>query len=96
MRFAASQPMQTVDGYLGQLDAAMAHDTRSRLPGLRIPVSVIHGALDQLSPLANAEDLARLIPGAELVVLPDVGHAVNLEGQRFVHTALRALWARAG
>jgi pimeloyl-ACP methyl ester carboxylesterase len=55
---------------------------------------VIHGALDQLSPVANGEELARLIPGAELLVLPDAGHAVNLEAQRAVNTALRKLWNR--
>jgi pimeloyl-ACP methyl ester carboxylesterase len=73
----------------------MAHDARSRLGQVRAPASVIHGALDQLSPLANGEELARLIPGAELIVVPEVGHAVNLEGQRAVNAALRALWSRA-
>jgi pimeloyl-ACP methyl ester carboxylesterase len=54
----------------------------------------VHGALDQLAPLAAGEDLARLIPGAELRVVPNVGHAVNLEGQRVVNEALRAHWKR--
>jgi pimeloyl-ACP methyl ester carboxylesterase len=39
--------------------------------------------------------MARLIPGAELLLVPEVGHAVNLEGQRAVNSALRALWARS-
>jgi pimeloyl-ACP methyl ester carboxylesterase len=39
--------------------------------------------------------LARLIPGAQLLILPDVGHAVNLEGQRAVNAALRAFWRPA-
>ena len=95
LRFAATQPFQTVQGFLGQASAALSHDARERLPSLRLPVSVIHGRLDQLAPLAGAEELARLIPGAELVVLEDVGHAVNLEGQRAVHTALRSLWRRS-
>jgi len=55
---------------------------------------VIHGAVDQLSPKENGEELARLIRGAELLILPDVGHAVNLEGQRPVNGALRGLWKR--
>jgi pimeloyl-ACP methyl ester carboxylesterase len=95
LRFAATQPLQPVEGFLGQVDAALAHDARDRLPALRLPALVIHGALDQLAPLAGGEELARLIPGAELLVLPDVGHAVNLEGQRAVNAALRALWSRA-
>jgi pimeloyl-ACP methyl ester carboxylesterase len=56
---------------------------------------IVHGALDQLAPFAGGEELARLIPGAELLILPDVGHAVNLEGQRAVNAALRAFWQRA-
>ena len=93
LRFAATQPLQTVAGFQGQVDAALAHDARERLPQLRVATAVLHGAIDQLSPLACGEELARLIPGAELIALPEVGHAVNLEGQRVVNGALRSLWA---
>jgi pimeloyl-ACP methyl ester carboxylesterase len=95
LRFAGSQPFQSVQGFQGQLDAALAHDASSRLPGLRVPTLVVHGSLDQLAPAALAEELARLIPGAQLVLLPEVGHAVNLEGQRAVNAALRAHWDRS-
>jgi 3-oxoadipate enol-lactonase len=95
LRFAATQPLQTVAGFLGQVDAALAHDARERLPQLRVPTLVIHGAADQLSPLPCGEELAQLIPGAQLFVLPEVGHAVNLEGQRAVNSALRTHWQRS-
>ena len=94
LRFAGSQPLQTAQGFVGQVDAGLSHDSRDRLGGVRVATLVIHGALDQLSPKENAEELARLIPGAELLIVPDVGHAVNLEGQRAVNAALRALWKR--
>jgi pimeloyl-ACP methyl ester carboxylesterase len=94
LRFAATQPLQPVAGFVGQIDAALAHDTRERLPSLRVPALVIHGAVDQMASPEGAEELARLIPGAELLVVPEVGHAVNLEGQRAVNPALRALWQR--
>ncbi len=95
LRFASTQPLQPAQGFIGQVDAALSHDARDRLPSLRVPTAVIHGALDQLAPLVDGEELARLIRGAELTVIPDVGHAVNLEGQRAVHVALRTLWKRA-
>ena len=94
LRFAAAQPPQSVAGFQGQVDAALAHDARARLPSLRVPALVLHGALDQLAPVAGAEELAALIPGAVLQVVPGVGHAVNLEAQRVVHAALRELWGR--
>lgn len=95
LRFAATQPLQPVEGFVGQLEAALAHDATGRLSAFRVPTLIVHGALDQLAAPAGAEELARLIPGAELLVLPDVGHAVNLEGQRAVNAALRAFWRRA-
>ena len=94
LRFAATQPLQPVDGFLGQIDATLTHDTVARLPLLRVPVLILHGALDQLASPAGAEEMARLIPGAQLLVVPEVGHAVNLEGQRMVNGALRAFWGR--
>ncbi|HWE25174.1 MAG TPA: alpha/beta hydrolase [Myxococcales bacterium] len=94
LRFAATQPLQPVDGFLGQIDAALAHDSVARLPSLRVRTLIVHGALDQLAAPAGAEEMARLIPGAELLVLPEVGHAVNLEGQRAVNAALRAFWRK--
>ena len=95
LRFAAAQPLQPVNGFLGQIDAALEHNSVSRLPGLRVATLIVHGALDQLASPAGAEEMARLIPGAELLVLPEVGHAVNLEGQRVVNAALRAFWRKA-
>ncbi len=92
LRFAGQQPLQSIDGFRGQVDAALAHDARARLPSLRVPALVLHGALDQLAPIEGGRELAALIPGAELVVVPEVGHAVNLEGQRAVNAALRSLW----
>jgi 3-oxoadipate enol-lactonase len=95
LRFAAAQPLQPVQGFLGQVDAALSHDARDRLSLLRVPTLVAHGELDQLAPPAGAQEMAQLIPGAELLLIPGVGHAVNLEGQRAVNAALRALWRRA-
>jgi pimeloyl-ACP methyl ester carboxylesterase len=94
LRFASSQLPQPPEGFIGQVDAALSHDARDRLPAVKAPTLVVHGALDQLSPKENGEELARLIPGAELLIVPEVGHAVNLEGQRAVNSALRTLWNR--
>ena len=49
---------------------------RERLADVTAPTLVVHGAHDPLFPLAHGEALAREIPRAELLVLPDAGHGV--------------------
>lgn len=49
---------------------------RDRLGELVVPTLVVHGADDPLFPLAHGEALAREIPDAELLVIPDAGHGV--------------------
>jgi len=46
---------------------------------IAVPALVVHGDADRVVPLPNGELLARLIPGAELAVLPGRGHVVQLE-----------------
>ncbi|GAA1948474.1 alpha/beta hydrolase [Amycolatopsis minnesotensis] len=41
-----------------------------------VPTLVVHGDRDPLVPLSHGEALSAEIPGAELLVLPGVGHAV--------------------
>lgn len=57
------------------------------------PISLIHGALDQVVRLALSETLARAIPGATLTVVPDVGHATFVEAPLAFERALTALVA---
>jgi len=44
----------------------------TRIP---VPTLIADGTADQLDPAANDHTLARLIPGARLVLYPDAGHA---------------------
>ncbi|MBI3965073.1 MAG: alpha/beta fold hydrolase [Chloroflexi bacterium] len=62
-----------------QLLAAGAHDARGRLRRIGSRTLVLHGAEDQLVPLADAQALAAQIPGAQLIVLPSVGHMYTTE-----------------
>ncbi len=44
------------------------------LGGIRIPVLIANGDTDIMVPTANSHDLARRIPGSELVIYEDAGH----------------------
>ena len=47
---------------------------QERLKDLRLPALVLHGADDPIMPVAHGEDTARSIPGAELLIVPGMGH----------------------
>jgi len=62
-----------------RIDMIMAHDARARLGSLQQPTFVICGELDACATLPHSEELARLIPGAELSVVPGGGHFIHTE-----------------
>jgi pimeloyl-ACP methyl ester carboxylesterase len=49
-------------------------DRTARLSGVRCPALVIHGRVDPLVTLSGGEATARAVPGAELLVLDEMGH----------------------
>ena len=58
-----------------QLLAILADGSRvDRLKAIRAPTLVIHGAGDPLVPSANSEDIAAVVPGAKLVIVPGMAH----------------------
>jgi non-heme chloroperoxidase len=59
---------------------AMSHmDLRDGLADVDLPVTVLVGSQDRLTPPRLARRLAGSIPGADLVVLPGAGHMLPLE-----------------
>jgi pimeloyl-ACP methyl ester carboxylesterase len=78
VEIAQHNPMH-VEGYLRQLAACRAHDVSGRLGEIRSPTLVIHGDADPLVRIENGRFLAEHIPGAELIVYPDVGHIPEVE-----------------
>jgi pimeloyl-ACP methyl ester carboxylesterase len=74
-------------GLVSHLAASTYHDTRARLSRISAPTLVLHGALDALTPVANAHLLAEAIPDATLTVLPDAGHGYLLERPDESHRA---------
>jgi pimeloyl-ACP methyl ester carboxylesterase len=62
-------------GFARQMAAIVANgDRREKLKGVTAPTVVIHGAADPLVNVAGGKDTAASIKGAELIVIPDMGH----------------------
>lgn len=53
-----------------------AEPRNALLKAVRCPALVLHGDSDPLFPVAAAKDTADSIPGAELVVIPGMGHSI--------------------
>ena len=66
-------------GVARQLAAILASGSRKRaLAAVRVPTLVLHGDVDPLVPLACGVDVANSVPGAKLVVVNGMGHALPI------------------
>jgi pimeloyl-ACP methyl ester carboxylesterase len=73
---------------------AMAHsmaeaDLRDVLPRIRVPTLLLHGELDERSPLRVATQLHASIPSAQLALIAGVGHMCNVEAPDEFNTHVR-------
>jgi pimeloyl-ACP methyl ester carboxylesterase len=64
-------------------------DQGDMLPAIAVPTLLLWGELDARSPLTVARQFQNAIPGAELVVIPGVGHVSNLEQPELFNAAVR-------
>lgn len=79
--------------------AAMAgladFDTLDGLGAIDVPVLICAGGRDLVTPAFLADEMARRIPRAEVVVYPDAGHMVMLERHAELTEALRGFSEKA-
>jgi pimeloyl-ACP methyl ester carboxylesterase len=77
------------EAFIRQQTAIMTRpDSRPGLPAITCPTLILVGDGDQLTPPALSEEMASLIPGSRLVVVPDCGHLSTLERPEMVTQAL--------
>jgi len=81
---------QPVGGIVGALRALRDRPDSTPLLGrIRIPVLVVAGEDDQITPAAGMRSMAEAIPGARFVLIPEAGHLTPLEQPAAVTEAIR-------
>jgi 3-oxoadipate enol-lactonase len=81
-------------GYAACCAAIRDMDLRDLITGIGVPTLVIAGENDPATPPEKAEEIRRRIPGAQLEVLPDAAHLLNIEQDVVFDAALMSLLDR--
>jgi 3-oxoadipate enol-lactonase len=78
------------EGFAAQVGAILAapDELRFELRHLRVPVLVITGSQDALTPIGDAEELAEMIPYAQLVELRGAAHGLMVESPNAFNDAV--------
>ncbi|MER5498816.1 MULTISPECIES: alpha/beta fold hydrolase [unclassified Streptomyces] len=93
-RLIESTPIDVVAEFY---PAFTEHDKSAALPAFRdVPVLILAGDKDLVTPASHSEAIADRLPDAELVIVPDAGHLVMLEHPETVTDRLADLLARVG
>ncbi|TQK52453.1 pimeloyl-ACP methyl ester carboxylesterase [Streptomyces sp. SLBN-118] len=93
-RLIESTPIDVVAEFY---PAFVEHDKAGALEIFQeVPVLVLAGDKDLVTPSSHSEAIADLLPDSELVIVPDAGHLVMLEHPEVVTDRLADLLARVG
>ncbi|MFD5495506.1 alpha/beta fold hydrolase [Streptomyces sp. GDS52] len=93
-RMIEATPIDVVAEYYPAFSDHDKADALARFADL--PVLVLAGVRDLVTPSEHSEAIADVLPDAELVLVPDTGHLVMLEHPAVVTDRLVDLLARAG
>jgi pimeloyl-[acyl-carrier protein] methyl ester esterase len=76
------------DAAFALLGMLAEQDQRDLLHSIRVPALVLHGELDRISPVGAGRAMADLLPRAEFVPLPGIGHAPFFSNPRDIAARL--------
>jgi len=85
--------IEVISDFMETLDS---HDKRESLEQfIGVETLVLNGVQDQLTPPEHSDEIVRMVPGAEHVLVEDAGHIIMLEHPDVVNEQLLALIVRA-
>jgi len=76
-------------GYLAALKASLGWDRSDVLKGLKMPVAVMGGALDNVCPPSECARIADLVGQGPATILEGIGHMPQLEAPELITDYLR-------
>ena len=92
-RLLSSTPLDVFAEFFHEFDR---HDKEAALPVLQAcPTLIVAAGRDMLTPSEHSRAMAQVLPEAELLVLPEAGHLIQLEEPQELNAALRRLLRRA-
>ncbi|WP_404926668.1 alpha/beta fold hydrolase [Mesorhizobium sp. ORM16] len=81
---------------VAQMDDKYSEEVEDRYGEIRCPVSILWGSEDEFIPLKDGEELARRIPNAPFIVVPDAKHLVQEDAPEAITAAVLDFWHRDG
>lgn len=95
-RAARSEELRSVgqDALLADYAACAGFDVAGQLASVQVPALVIGSSDDRLCDVASAEELARSLPMAQMVVVEGAGHMVHVERSDAVNLLIAGYLAR--
>ena len=69
------------DSYIKTLEATMRYDHAVDISTISVPVQLIYGAEDRLTPPTIGAQMQRDMPDAQLAIIEGAGHLSNIEGE---------------
>ena len=82
----------TTPALIAGLQILRSEDVLSQLPEIECPVLLVHGTEDKICPYSAAAELVAQLPQAELLAIPDCGHAPFLGREDEIAEELRRWW----
>lgn len=78
-RLLASMAALHKESYIKTVEATAYYDRTADLPNIKVPTLLVYGAEDRLTPPKIGQRMQTMIPDAQMVIIPDAGHLVNIE-----------------
>ena len=86
-----------VEGIVGALDAMMNRsDSTGLLIEIELPVLIVVGEEDELTPVKESRAMHASIAGSTLEIIPGAGHVSNIENPHEFNSAVRNFLASIG